>query len=403
MTLLKIAWRNLGRNRRRSLLMIAIVALGTWSIVVLWGITEGFFKTMIDAQVRLDVANLQIHKEGYLDDPATENGIEENALTQLREAINGIEGTHASPRLKIEGLIKSSYGSTGVEVRGISPSEEMKVTQLQDALVEGAYISNSSEIMMGRTLADSLDVRLGENVVLQVQGADRPEAKGFRLVGLLSTGITSLDRGTALISLDAAQELTGLDGATEIAIALNQSFREQNVKQQLNQLLGENYTISALMDLNPLLRDLMRVNYIEMIPIMLILSLLAGFGVANTVMFTVLERTREFGVMMAVGLKPQKLSRLILFESVLTSLMGFAAGAFIGYLFIWYLSAYGLDFSSFVDIFPELGMPHVIYAARSGWYWLYGLTVVFLTALVAAWYPARKATSLEPMEAIRYG
>ncbi len=403
MTLLRLAWRNLGRNRRRSMLMISIVALGTWAIVVMWGITEGFFKTMIDAQVQLEVGSLQIHNKNYLEDSVLENHLSEQQLQELIKNLQAFGIERVSPRITMEVLLKSSYGALGIQLRGFDPSREGQVTQLASLPFEGHYLQGTGEIILGKTLAELLDVRLGERIVVEAQGLSKPASRAFRVVGLFSTGLALLDRQTAFISLPDAQSLSGLaGGATELAIKLESGRSADRVAMQLRSSLGEAYSVSTLFDLNPLLRDIIRVNYVEMVPIMLILSLLAGFGVANTVMFTVLERIREFGVMMAVGLRPRQLGRLILLESLLTSSLGFIFGAVAGYLLIIYLSIYGIDFGSYVDAFPEFGMPHVVYAVTSGWYWIYGLSVVVLTTLVAAWYPARRATRLAPTEAIRY-
>jgi ABC-type lipoprotein release transport system permease subunit len=382
--------------------MIAIVALGAWSIVVLWGITEGFFVTMIDSQIELDIGDLQIHKSGYLDDPTLENSISKSELTTIESSFERNQVQHSSPRLILEGLLKSSYGATGVQIRGFDPTRESEVTTLHKSVLEGTYLDGPGQILIGKALADNLDVRLNERIVIEAQGVDGPSSKAFRAVGFFSSGQSLLDNNMALITLEDAEGLAEISGVTEIALKLSAGASSNRAKETLREKLGERYSISGLFDLNPLLEDIIRVNYIELVPIMLILSLLAGFGVANTVMFTVIERTREFGVMMAVGLKPKQLSRLVLLESVVASGIGFIIGAALGYGLIWYLATFGIDLSMYTDIFPEFGMPHVVYAVTSGWYWIYALTVVVLTALVAAWYPARRVTRLDPTEAIRH-
>lgn len=402
MMLLRLAWRNLGRNRRRSILMISIVALGAWSIVVLWGITEGFFVTMVDSQVELDIGDLQIHKAGYLDDPKLENSITEAELITLETSLASSRVSQASPRLILEGLLKSSYGATGVQIRGFDPHLESQVTSLHETVIEGSYLNDTGQILIGKALANNLDVRLNERIVVTAQSIDGPSSKAFRAVGFFASGQAILDNNIAVISLEDAQALAEVTGVTEIALRLPSGSASKRIAQDLREALGRAYSVSGLFDLNPLLEDIIRVNYIELIPIMLILSLLAGFGVANTVMFTVIERTREFGVMMAVGLKPKQLSRLVLLESVVASGIGFIVGAGIGYALIWYLATFGMDMSMYTELIPEFGVPSKVYAVTSGWYWIYGLTVVVLTAIVAAWYPARRVTRLDPTEAIRH-
>jgi len=401
-TLWRLAWRNLGRNRRRTALMVAMVALGTWAIVVLWGVTEGFYQTMVEAQVRWDTGDLQIHRPGYLEDPQPEKSLSEHDIQAIEARLAAEPAVRAfSKRLKLEGLLKSAYGATGVEIRGVELPTETQVTRIAEALVEGDFLKGPGEIVLGLPLARDLDVRLGERVVLEAQGLKKPTSRAFRVAGFLSTGLAKLDRSTVWISLEDAQGLAGMTGITEIAVALKPGTPPQRMAAKLQKAL-DHYRVATILEINPLLANVIKISYIEMTPTMLILALLAGFGVANTVMFTVLERTREFGVLIALGLKPKRLARLVLAESVLASALGFALGGLGGYAVNAYLAIHGADFGFYADAFPDLGMPRVIYAATSGWYWLYGLVVVGLTALVAAWYPARRAARLEPTEAMRY-
>ncbi len=277
------------------------------------------------------------------------------------------------------------------------------MTTLSQALVEGRFLENSGEILLSSQIAQEIDARLGERVVLDVQGVSGPQAKGFRVVGLFNTGLPLLDEAVVFIPIEDARSLAGISGATELALALNPGVRPAAVDQALEETLDEEHEVSTFMELNPLLGSMIKIERIEMIPTMLLLAALAGFGVANTVMFTVLERTREFGVMMAVGMKPRRLSRMVLAESVLASGLGFILGGGAGYGLIIYLARAGFDLGIYSEAFPTLGMPHVIYAEASGWYWLYSFSVVVLTGLIAAWYPARRAAKLEPTEAMRHG
>mgnify|MGYP006277471663 CR=1 FL=1 len=402
--LARLAWRNLGRSRRRTALMVAVVALSTWAIVVMWGLTDGFTRTTIDAQLQLDTGDLQVHRAGYLADRDLSSALDVDQLGAIRDHLDRTEAVEAaSARIDANGLLKSAYGSTGVAIRGVELPNEADVTDIVASLTDGGFLSGEHQIVLGAPLARDLDVRLGERVVLETQGTERQESRAFRLVGTIETGMSTLDRRTAFIPLDDARALTGLSGATTVAVALAPGASAEAVAADLEERLGQGLAASTLFDLNPLLGNMVKIGTFEMMPTMIVLSLLAGFGVANTVMFTVLERTREFGVLTAVGLKPRRLALLILMESILASLVGFAIGGVAGYGVNAYLARFGIDLSFYPESFSgPIGMPHVLYAETSGWYWLYGLSVVILTALVAAWYPARRATKLEPTEAMRH-
>jgi ABC-type antimicrobial peptide transport system permease subunit len=155
------------------------------------------------------------------------------------------------------------------------------------------------------------------------------------------------------------------------------------------------------MEANPLLASMIKMARIEMLPIMFILALLAGFGVANTVLFSVIERTREFGVMIAVGMSPKRLGRMVQLEALLTSALGFAVGGTLGYALLLLMTRGITIGTTWASMAGDFALPAKLYAAASGQYLLGSLMVVLMTALLAAWYPARRAAGLQPVEAIR--
>ena len=361
---------------------------------------DGFVSSMVRAQVSLDTGGLQLHRTGYLADPDLKLSFSPAELATLQARLKKIPEIQAfSPRLLAEGLIQSAYGSTGVEIRGFDPELESRTTTLSESLVAGRFLSRPGQIIMGRPLAQRLNLRLGERAVLQVQGLTRPHSLGLRLVGLLSTGLSPLDRSTVFVHLQDARTLTEVPGASELALAVQHPAR---VQRRLQALLGPGIKVSTFMDLNPLLSAVFEASRFEGWPIMFLLALLASFGVANTITATVLERTRELGIMMALGLRPGQLKRLIGLEALLTSGLGFLLGALLGYGLNAYLARVGFDLSAYSQAFPDLGMPHVLYSTVSVWHGIYAFSAVVLTALFAARLPARRAAGLEPTEAMRY-
>lgn len=401
--LARLAVRNLVRNRRQTALTVAIVAFGTWTIIVLWGFTEGTTDTMIRAQVSLDTGQLQVHRAGYLDDPNPALAFSSSQAQRVQATLaQRPEVVGAAARLVAEGLLQSAYGSQGVVVRGLDPNAEPRVTQLAQAVVEGHFLEGPGQMLLGSALAKQLDVRLGERVVLQAQGVSRTRSKGFRVVGLLSVGLPLIDEGMAFAALGDVQALTEASGPSEYALALASGASPEAVRDALAAALGADVQISTFFDLNPLVGAIAQIGQVRMIPLMAILAALAGFGVANTMTFTVLQRIREFGVMLALGLRPKQLARLITVESALTGMVGFLIGAALGYALNLYLQREGINMRFYSEAFPDLGMPHTLYSKVAWWHALYGWVVVMLMALVAARAPARRAARLEPTEAMRY-
>lgn len=401
--ILRLAWRNLWRHPQRTALEIAIVAFGSFCVIVVWGVTDGWIRTTTHAQMSLDQGDLKIFAAGYRADPAPENGLSPEALERALVEVEKIPGAQAAPRLCLFGLLRSAYGATGAEIRGIDLAREPGVTELHERIVEGSWLSGPGELLLGERLARELDVRLGERVVIVAQGENGPVSKAFRAVGFFSSGLPGLDKSTVLIPIEDARAIAGFPGATEIVVRLS-SVRAQAVAERLSASLGEGFEAKDFFTLNPMIRDFVRISWIELTPMIAILALLSGFGVANTVLFSVLQRTRELGVMAAVGMSPRRLSRMVLAESLLASGLGYCIGAVGGYAVNLVLAIHGWSFGeAFSEMLGRAGMPAVLYSSVSGWYWLGSLSVVVATGLVAAWYPARRAARLSPVEAIREG
>jgi len=403
--LVRMAWRNLWRHPQRTVLMTGIVAFGSLVILVLFGIVDGFVGSMTAAQVAENHGSFQVRTAAYGADPALENALSSEQLARAEEALIGMRLSGIAPRLEVGAILRSAYGTDGVVLRGIDPVAERSVTRLAEMVVAGRYLAGSGEVLLSTALAGELDVRLGERVVVVVSGRAGAKSRAFVAVGLFRPTVVELERA-AIVPLDDVRELSGVPGATALAVGLPHGpSLERAIAEARRRLAADpDLAVADYFDLNPLARVMISGSTVKLIPFVIMISLLAGFGVANTTLYSVIERTREFGVMTALGMSRRALAGIVLLESTLVGAMGFAIGGGIGYAGLLYLVRNGLDFSSFVrEVSGALGMPTVIYAAASGWYWVAAFSVVVFTALVAAWYPARRANRLEPVTAIREG
>ena len=301
-------------------------------------------------------------------------------------------------------MVRTAYGTGGVILRGIDPASEIAVTHLDELITEGAYLDGEGQILLSDSLAEDLDVRLGERVVIVAIGADGASSRAFTTVGLFQSPGSALDK-TAMASIDDVRSLTGFTGVTTLAVALPPGASASRSVTEARELLAthQGVQVADYFDLNPFARLITAAPTVRMLPYLLLISLMAGFGVANTTFYSVLERTREFGVMAAVGMSRKLLARMILVESTMVASIGFVVGGGLGYWFLFYLSRTGWDLSMFSALGTSIGLPRVIYASTSGWYWLAAFSVVVFTALAASWYPARRVNRLEPVTAIREG
>jgi len=405
-TSLRIAWRNLWRHAQRTILMIAIVAFGSWVILVMWGIADGMIRSMTDTQIMYNLGDLQLRAIGYAEDPVPSNGLTAKQVLAAQEVLADAQVNTSSARLETSGMLRSAYGSDGVIIRGIDPDSEQRVTKLQETILEGRYIAKPGEIIISAKMAASLDIRLGERVVLLAQGESGTSSQAFRAVGFFASSLGALDN-FAVIPLEDAHAMSEWSGLTSIAINLpTGASTRRNVSMLEKALAGagiEGIEVADYFALNPFARIMIQGSTIKMIPMVIMIALMAGFGVANTAFYSVLERTREFGMLMALGMSRKLLAQVVLMESVFVSAIGFVVGGGVGYGCLMYLSRHGFSLGGLMANFSELGIPTTLYASTSGWYWVAAFSVVVFTALVAAWYPARRARRLEPVVAIREG
>jgi len=406
-TLARIAWRGLWRHPQRTILMMAIVAFGSGLILLMWGLTDGFIETMISTQIDYDSGDFQVRATGYADDPLPKNGLpsESVAIVESTLAAEFPDTWTYAPRLDTSGMLKSAYGVLGVSVRGVNPIREPTVTVTVESVGEGRYLEAPGEIVLSRAAATDLDVRIGERVVLLSFTEGNSSSRAFTLVGILDSALTTMD-SVVFVTLPDAQALTGWDGATSVAVSIPHGTSRDRAATRLEAALAAHVdaTVETYFELNPMIRVMLSGSAVKLTPFVIMVALLAGFGVANTVFYSVLERTREFGMMTAVGMSTRQLARVVLYESIYVSAVGFAVGGGLGYWVLLYLSRVGMNFGALLgDIGATMGIPNVLYASTSGLYWIASFSVVVFTGLIAAWYPARRASRLEPVTAIREG
>jgi len=404
LTMARIAWRNLWRHKQRTILMIATVAVGSLVILVLFGLTDGMVGSMTSTQIDWDQGDFQIRTTAYADDPIPENALTPEQVAAATAGLAEVRTAGIAPRMETYGMLRSAYGTDGIVLRGIDPARETLVTGLDTLVVEGRYVADSGDILLSSSVAQDLDVRVGERVVVLAVGGDGTESRAFIVSGLFESPSFAMEQ-VALASIDDVRAMAGVDGATSLAIALPKGASATRAVETAREALAglPGVAVADYFDLNPFARFMISGSTIKMIPFVIMISLMAGFGVANTAFYSVLERTREFGVMTAVGMSRKLLARMVLIESTLVAALGFVIGGGVGYGMLVYLSRNGWDLSMLTDMVGSIGVPRIIYASTSGWYWVAALSVVVFTALAAAWYPARRVNRLEPVTAIREG
>jgi ABC-type lipoprotein release transport system permease subunit len=404
MILLGLAWRNVLRNRRRSAITVSSIAIGLAAMTFMWGFIDGMNRQMVENTTRFFAGDVQVHLEGYHDDPSLDLTIA-HAAPVLDAVRAHPQVAAASVRLEAKALASRGEKSRGVVVTGVSPQEEPRVTILSSALLEGSPLdAGAPGVLIGEKLAESLGVRSGEELVLVGQGYDGSIASGrFPVQGVFRTRIDELDGFVAVMPIDTVRELYAApDGATAIALRLRDRGEVDAVHASLASGLGPRYEVLGWPALLPSVAVSVRFHEVTGYVVLLVFFVVVAAAVANPVLMAVLERTREFGIMLAIGMSQGMLLRLVVYESILLGAAGLALGNVVGLAITAYFSRAGIDVGAFeAGLRTMPGLSEIIHPVVRGDRSLMLSAIVFAIVCASAFYPAAKAALLKPVEAIR--
>ncbi|MCP5120762.1 MAG: ABC transporter permease, partial [bacterium] len=325
-----MAWRNVWRHRRRSLLTVATISLGLTFNIFMRGVGDGFHEQMVDNSVQAHIGHIQIHRAGYHDDPGLQKTLP--SVEQMRAAIGQLpELRGASLRVLGDGLASTAMNSAGVAIVGVDPEEERKVTNIHRAVVEGEYLSPgaNNRVLIGERLSKVLQIGLDENLVLLVQAADGSMgAEKYRISGIFRSGSPEIDRGIVYLLREDAQYLFSLDGRiTEAALLLDSSHQVDEYTATLAGALdGGNFEVLPWYTVEPYIQQFIELDDAFFYIIVLILFIVISVGILNTILMSVFERVREFGVMMSLGMRPRQVVALVVQEAALLASVGIILG-----------------------------------------------------------------------------
>ncbi len=407
MLLWQMAWRNVWRYRRRSLLTVLTIALGLAFNILMRSIGDGFHEQMVDNSVRAGIGHIEIHRAGYQRDPALLKTLPDlKRVEQVAPRTPHLLG--ASFRVLGDGLASTAENSSGVRIIGIVPEAERTVTTIDHTMIAGKFLEEgmSRPALVGERLAQSLGAALGDKIVLMVQAADGSMgAQLYRVAGIFRSGSPDLDRGAVYLLRQDAQTLFSLGGGvTEAALLLDSSEAVDEARRFLtSQLAGEPVEVLPWYTVEPFLRQFIELDDAFFYIIVLILFIVISVGILNTVMMSVFERVREFGVMMALGTKPRQVVRLVMQESMALSLLGAALGAGLGSAATILFAHTGIDLSHYAAGASALGITTTVMRPElTAWNLIVSNVSVVLVVMLVALYPAIKAARLRPVEAIRH-
>ena len=420
----KLAWRNLWRHPRRTWLTIAAMVFSNVLLVFMISMQFGMYHRMIDNTLRLMTGHLQVQLDGYQDLPRIHKvvpNIEQLAEDLRRLSAQAKQLSEDSNQPNVEqppsiqvaaraqgfALVSSQERSYGAMIIGVQPDYEGKISSLPGLVKQGDYLSSDSdaEVVIGLALARNLKVTLGDELTLLGSGRDGSFVADVVLVrGLFDSGVADLDRNLIHMPLKRFQESFAMGESGHQLVIMSEDFYQlDTLKSQLQPALSLQPKLKLLdwQELQPGLRQAIIADMASAWFMYGVLILLVAFSVLNTQLMSVLERTREFGIVMSLGLRPNRLGGLVMLESLLMASIGLALGMLLGVALVTYLNQNGFIIPGTEEAMARYNMPSRIYPSLNAGALLLGPSIVWLGCLLASLYPALRLQFLHPIEAMR--
>lgn len=404
-TLFAVAWRNLWRHRRRSLITATAMAVGVGLCMASIAYTDGTYRMIFDVLVDQQLGHVQVHHPDYPGKRALYDTVADADATLAR--LDQIPGCAAvSGRLFGYALLGGPHKSTGVQLIGVDPARERAVTKVWSRVRQGAYLAEGDDqgVLLGADLARDLGLGPGDEVVVVTQSADGSMGNALYTVrGLVRSGNTLIDNGGAYLSLAALQDLLVLPDQVHEFILLSQDPDHLDAFAAAAQQAAPDALVQTWEQASPQTAQMLALQDVSVGIILAVVFSVAAFGVLNTMMMSVFERTRELGVLKAIGMRPGRLVGLIVMESFFLASLAAGIGLLIGGALDAWLVVYGLDFSGSLESMDFMGVS--IDPVMKGEVRPLGVVItvasVFVVSILASLWPALRAARLEPVEAIR--
>ncbi len=402
--ILKLAWRNIWRNKRRTWILIAAVAIAYFGMFFFLTVTEGAIQQVIQNIIDSGVGHIQIHRKGYLEDPEVKKFIENPSqiLKKLKAFERQIEAYSA--RVNLQGVIYSPQETSPVQVIGGDLDLEKTLSKLDDYIVDGYYPTSKNEILIGKDLAEILKVNLGDKVVLSCADVTGEIASyAFRVAGIFKSPSKDVNRMLVLVDIRAASEIAGYKNqVNEIVIRLKSDKFTPVVKAELEKMLGEDFEVLSWGEVYPLIKYQFEMFSEFLFIYGLFILMGAVFGIVNVFFMSIYERMREFGILRALGLKPGQLRNLIIAEGFLIAIVAIGVALIPSFALFAYLSVKGLNLSVFSRSLEIWGSGSIIYPALNAGSFIGMTLLIFVVVILSVIFPARKARKIIITEALRY-
>lgn len=404
--LLKLAWRNIWRNKRRSLITVASVFFAVILATLMMSLKEGMYKRMIESMVGSYMGYVQVHASGYWDEQSLDNSfVASDVIFKKINAQKGVKSAIA--RIESFAFAASDSLTGGSMVVGIDPGKEQDINQLNKRVSKGEYIKNDDTgVMMGAGLAKLLKMDIGDTIILIGQGYHGSSAAGkYEIKALINFGSPELSKKLIMMPIDLAKELYSTeDQVTNIIINVQDPEKAKKIAANLSLELGEEYEVMDWHQLTPELKQMIESDRVEGYVFMFILYMVIGFGIFGTMLMMVAERQHEFGVLVGIGMKRIKLAFMVWMEVVLISISGAIIGMLGAFPVCYYFFVYPIKFGQddeMAKMYEDFGMEPVIQSSIDASIFIQQASIVTLLASVISIYAFVKILNMNAIKAMR--
>ncbi|NOX48523.1 MAG: ABC transporter permease [Chlorobi bacterium] len=405
-TNLKLAWRNIWRNKLRSSIVILAVTVGLFGGLAASGIMKGMVLDMVSNSLETQVSNVQVHNKDFMANNEVAYIIEDSpdVVAKIRQdkSVKAV-----CERTKSFGMATTASKGVGVMINGIEPEKERMVTEIHNKIGEGkgSYFTSDrkNRILISEKLAKKLNVKLKSKIVITFQDFEgNLTGSSFKVEGIFKTQNSMFDELNVFVKKKDIDRLLNLpeNSSHEIAVLLNDYKETPQAVEKIGKMLPS-YLVEGWYDIDPYLKLTSSMTDYMLFIFMSIIMLALGFAIVNTMLMVILERTKELGMIMAIGMNRFKVFKMIMYETTMLAIVGGVLGILVSVLFTSHFGRVGIDISSVAKGFESLGYSSVMHPVLEFIDYVEVIIMVMLTGIIASIFPTIRALKMKPVEAIR--
>jgi ABC-type lipoprotein release transport system permease subunit len=397
-----LAWRNLWRNHRRTIIMLAAISIGAWAMIFMTSLMRGMVNDMLRDGISALPGHVQVHHPDYRDDPSVNNLVARTS-SEISASLTAAGIDRFAARVRVPAIISSERESRGVTLLGVEPAEERSIAAVGTAIAEGRALESAADtgIVIGRELADKLETEVGKRVVIMSQDPDNDVAdRGYRVVGLFEANLAAQEEMFVFAGRTTVQKMLRIDDRVSEVAILGDDYRVvEPILETVRATIDDQDEILPWTELDSYLGTMLGVMDGFVLVWVVVIFLALSFGLVNTLVMAVFERVREIGLMLALGMRPSSILGQIIIESLLLLALGLAIGNALAYATVVPLKD-GIDISIVAEGMEWFGASSMLYPELESQDVIMANVVVLVLGFLASLSPAWRASRYEPVEAI---